>query len=324
MDAAPLRRLVALALLLAALPAAAVAGGTEELRDQLLAELAARRLALGLDQLAALPALQAAAQAHAEELAAAGTLRFTSPAGLSVEQRVSDAGVRAGLVAAKVYRASALYDGAQLAASWWNEVGPSRNSVLHSGVTAVGLGIAEGDGERFFSFLLTRPASALAAVESSDDLLPLRQLFLVALNDQRDERRLPALRLDPVCERAAQRHAEDLLAALRAGKAPPAASRLADLVHEQRRLGAGDPVSGGSTLMQRSTTSASLRSSLRGAIGQAVVVDATDPEQALETALRGNAGALVDPGFLRLGVGIALDPGGPAPHAVWVACLARR
>jgi hypothetical protein len=42
------------------------------------------------------------------------------------------------------------------------------------------------------------------------------------------------------------------------------------------------------------------------------------------TALEEAGSDLVAPGFVAIGVGVAIDPAGPAPRSVWVACLTRR
>lgn len=328
-----MRRHVLPATLLAALllagPAALAAeapppSGGEDLRTALLAQLGLRRFEQGLTPLTEVPALTAAAQAHAEELAAGGVLRFTSASGESVEERVEGAGYRAGVVAAKLYRAPARRDAAQLAAEWWSTPSPSRNSVFHSVVTDVGLGIAERDGERFFSFVLTRPRSELADVETSSDLIPLRSAFAEAVNEARKQHHLPPLRQLAVCERAAQVHAEDLLAAMRAGEPTDGITALPLLVQQEQRTGAGESISGGTTIMQRRTTMHNTTRVRGGAVGQAVVVDALAAAQAVATALAAGPSDLTASGYMTLGVGIALDPGGPPPHAVWVACLTRR
>jgi uncharacterized protein YkwD len=293
------------------------------LRQRLVELLGEQRARLGLPPLTEVPAVRAAAQAHAEEMAAAGTLRFTSPAGTSLEERVAAAGHQAGLVAAKLYRAADDQDAERLAARWWESASASRNSVFHSRVSELGLGIAPRGGELYFTFLLTAPLTEVGVVQTESDLAPLREGFLAAANTAREARRLPPLRQQRVCEQAAQRHAEDLLSALRAGRDADAVTALQVLVQEDRRHAASEAVVG--PILQRRGGSVASTAQARGVgVGSVVVVDAQSAAQAVRTALGDAGSALADPGYRTLGVGIALDPGGSRPHAVWVACLTRR
>jgi uncharacterized protein YkwD len=305
--------------------AAAAADELGDERQHLLRELVARRAAMGLPALDSPPELQAAAQAHAEAMAAGGWFGFTSPDGQSVEKRVMDAGHAATLVAAKIFRAPTADEPAALASRWWGEGGdPGRNSLFHSQVSAAGLGIARRGDELFYAFVLTRPAVPPATADA-DELAQHRTAFLAALNAARAERGMAALRHDAALERAAQEHAKDLLAALRAGQPTSTVETLVHRVAEERRLVGTPQLTGGSTIWQQRSGSMRTSSGLRGAaVGQAVVVDARDVDEAIATLLaQETASDLMQPGYLLGGVGVVVDEAGPEPNAVWVACMTR-
>jgi hypothetical protein len=107
---------------------------------------------------------------------------------------------------------------------------------------------------------------------------------------------------------------------LRAGAPTSTVTPLAVLVQEERRVGGG-AISGGSTRMQRGTIDRA--SSITRSVGQSVVYDAVTAEEAVATALAEEGSDLTAPGFLTIGVGVAIDLAGPPPRSVWVACLTR-
>ena len=169
---------------------------------------------------------------------------------------------------------------------------------------------------------------ATALPVSIADLAALRADFLAAANARRAEHGLPALRTDAKLERAAQDHAAALLAALRAGKP---ASTVADLSSRLVAAPAGNPAimavdranAGGSPSFRDRTPGRQGDKMASGAIGQAIVVDALNAAQAIEAASKGRTD-LLESGYLRLGVGAAVDMSGAGPHVVWVAVLTRR
>jgi len=169
---------------------------------------------------------------------------------------------------------------------------------------------------------------ATALPVSIADVAALRADFLAAANARRAEHGLPALRTDARLERAAQDHAAALLAALRAGKP---ASTVADLSSRLVAAPAGNPAimavdrsnAGGSPNWHAQTPGREGDKMASGAIGQAIVVDALTAAQAIDFASRGRTD-LLESGYLRLGVGAAVDMSGGEPHVVWVAVLTRR
>jgi hypothetical protein len=98
---------------------------------------------------------------------------------------------------------------------------------------------------------------------------------------------------------------------------------LALRVQDERRAG-GAPLAGGRNMWQQR---GSMRGSTRlraGAVGRTLVVDARDGAEAVATAAKSSAEPdLLDPGYLVVGVGVAIERDGGPPNAVWVACLTR-
>lgn len=178
------------------------------------------------------------------------------------------------------------------------------------------------------TYKATTTVQAASLPVSIADLAALRAEFLAAANARRAEHGLPGLREDPTLERAAQEHAAALLAALRAGKPP---STVADLGSRLVAAPAGNPAimavdranAGGSPSFRDSTPGRQGDKMASGAFGQAIVVDALSAAQAIDFASRGRTD-LLESGYLRLGVGAAVDMSGGAPHVVWVAVLIRR
>ncbi|HEV8240075.1 MAG TPA: hypothetical protein VGS57_11960 [Thermoanaerobaculia bacterium] len=156
----------------------------------------------------------------------------------------------------------------------------------------------------------------------------LRAQFLAAANARRAEHHLPALRADAKLDRAAQEHALALLAALRAGKP---ASTVADLGSRLVAAPAGNPAimavdranAGGSPSYHDQTPGRQGDKMASGAIGQAIVVDALSAAQAIDVATKGRT-ELFESGYMKLGIGAAVDMSGDGPHVVWVAVLTRR
>jgi uncharacterized protein YkwD len=297
-------------------------------REELFAALARRRADLGLAALVREERLDRAAQAHADEMAAQGWFGFSSPAGTSVERRVEDSGYAAKVVAAKVYRVPLAAEPAALVESWWTDAGGSRQSVFHSAVEAVGIGTAASGGERFFAFVLASGAAALPR-SLGLDTGERRAAFLAAANGARAARHLPALIADARLDRAAQQHAEALLAALRAGKSPDSVPTLADRLNTgavaNPALMAVDKPNAGGTADYHDKTPGREGDKLGGrAIGNTILVDALSAPAAVDAAAELANADVLAAGYRRLGVGVAVDMSGAAPHVVWVACLTRR
>ncbi len=306
-------------------PAAAAADAVAW-RGNLLAAVGAHRAALGLEPVTEVDPLDRAAQQHAEEMAAEGWFGFTSPSGVSVEARVEAAGFSATLVAAKVYRAPLADAPAALVDRWWKDDGSSRQSVFHGEVRAVGVGIATSASERFFVFVLataapTGPPPSLGATAQQR-----RAAFLAAANATRAARQLSPLREDAELDRAAQSYADEVLAALRAGRPPSSVANLSARITDERA--ASPPIlaagSTGGTVWYGARTPAKGGTKLRaGSIGETLVVDALSAALAVEVGAANGAPDLLAPGYTRLGVGMAFIGDGPPPHVVWVACLMR-
>jgi uncharacterized protein YkwD len=334
----PLRTLVATVALAAAPagppaaaagpPAAPPAAADARAIGELVAALNRERASLGLGPLRPDPALAAAAQAHADDMAARGYFAVAAPEGTTIDDRVAGAGYPAALVAAKLVGSPPLVAPAEIAAGWRAQPEAGRDSVFHPEVAEVGAGLASGDGRLLWAIVLARrddSAERLAAREAAlGDLAATRAAFLAAVNDARRAAGLARLRADATLDRAAQTHAEALLAARRSGLGETNVAPLAQRVQEERAGRAGSPgVVGGSHQWRSRSTGTRTGSRLRE-VGESVVVDAADAASAVATALAGEASSdLREASYARLGVGVAFARDGDEWRAVWVACLTR-
>jgi uncharacterized protein YkwD len=317
----------AIALALVSTAALASAPGDERAIAELLAALNRERAGQGLAPLRADAALAAAAQAHADDMAARGYFEVESPDGTTIDQRVRAAGYAADVLAAKLVRSEPLATPASLAAGWGARPEESRTSVFHPEVDEVGVGLASGAGGFLWTIVLARrhdPAGLLAArAEALGDLAAVRAAYLAAVNDARRAGGLPALRADAALDRAAQAHAEALLAARGAGRDEHAVAPLGERVQMERRGAGPGGVAGGSVIWGRRNAGSRTESNLRD-VGESVVVDAADVATAVATALTAaDPSDLRDARFSRLGVGLAFERDGESWRAVWVACLTR-
>ncbi|WP_417249994.1 CAP domain-containing protein [Celeribacter sp.] len=107
----------------------------------ILAEINAERAAKGLGALQTNPRLSAAAQAHAEDMAARGYFSHVSKDGSTPKIRAERAGYRACLIAENISRG---YPSAQQAVAGWMASKGHRENILRRGVSQIGIGIGAG------------------------------------------------------------------------------------------------------------------------------------------------------------------------------------
>ena len=119
----------------------AAAPGIAQIRSGLLVKINAFRAGKGLGALSLSPALNAAAQAHAQDMAARATLTHTGADGSDVGDRAGRAGYRFHEIAENVAQGQASVDAVMI--SWEKSPGHRANMLL-PGVTDLGVGYAEG------------------------------------------------------------------------------------------------------------------------------------------------------------------------------------
>ncbi|HVG10833.1 MAG TPA: hypothetical protein VNM67_24235, partial [Thermoanaerobaculia bacterium] len=113
--------------------------------------------------------------------------------------------------------------------------------------------------------------------------------------------KLHPLNRHPALDRAAQAHAEAVLGVIRSGRPLVAAGPIAAKVKRQKYR-------------------------MAGIVGERIVTDALNPEQALAELLdegRGKSSTLLGEGFTEMGIGLAYERLPEGFRIVWVQCLAR-
>jgi uncharacterized protein YkwD len=221
--ASPLRpRARALApLLLAALPALVLAAAARPaaagpdsgaLRHDLLRLLNERRAAAGAPPLRLSPALDRAAQQHAEAVAAAGTLRGEGRREDAMEERLKQVGYDAHQWTENLV--SGPDSAAQLVSAWSGDDGDGTfRRLLDPAYADLGIGLARLDGAPLYSILFAVPQAEAFARETAGlrDLERVRAELLTRINAERRRSGRQPLTLNSRLDAAAQRHAEDML-----------------------------------------------------------------------------------------------------------------
>ena len=262
---------------------------------------------LGLLPLVLDPALDRAAQAHVDDMAARGYAGFSSPEGRTTEDWAHQAGYKFQMITAKLAFTA---DPPEAIARGWKPES-SRNSLFHPDVRDLGIGIGQVRGTPMYSFLLARSeASYLERYVAElyerqtlalQDVEALREEVLQRVNEARTGAEMHPLSRHPALDRAAQAHAEALLAVIRSGRSPSAAGPIIAKVKRQKYQ-------------------------MAGFVGERIVTDALNPEQVLAELLDaegGKSSTLLGGGFTEMGIGLAFERTSEGFQTVWVQCLAR-
>jgi uncharacterized protein YkwD len=313
-------RLATTLLLSALLLCGAPASGAdpEELRQTFLQLINAERERLGLQSLVLAPGLIRAAQAHADDMAARGYAGFSSPEGRTTEDWAHQAGYKFQMITAKLAFTA---DPPEAIARGWKP-DSSRQSLFHPDVRDLGIGIGAVRGTPVYSFLLARSEESyleryMAELYERQTLAlqnvePLREEILQRVNEIRLRAELHPLTRHPALDRAAQVHAEAVLGAIRAGRPLTTAGPISAKVKRQKYQ-------------------------MAGLVGERIVTDALNPEQALAQLLdeggedeggedeggEGERSALLGMGFTEMGIGLAFERTREGFSIVWVQCTAR-
>lgn len=247
-------------------------------------------------------------------MSARQTVGFTNAEGRQVEDWTREAGYVYQLVTEKL--ATTPDPPEAMAADWARWPDSNRKSLLNPDVRDLGIGIGEVKGTPVYTFVLARSEKSYLERYIAElyerqelalqDLETLREDLLGRINEVRTESKLRPLTRHPALERAAQEHAEGILAALRSGSDQPlkAAGSLAAKVKAQGYRSAG----------------------YLGTIGERVVFDALTPDQTLSALLgedQGRRSTLLGRGFTQMGIGVAFERTAEGFRVVWVQCLAR-
>lgn len=282
-----------LAPLLFALAALAPAVAQGDVRQELLRRINAERSRAGSPPLHLDDALARAAQQHADEIARSGN--FRSGSSEDMRRRLQKAGYQAHEWTENITQSSADPDGLL---RYWKGRNPSTfRDLMDPRYRDIGFGVSRLDGTPVYSFLFAVPQADYFARETSGlrDRGSVREEMLARVNAARRKAGLKALRLNSELDKAAQRHAEDMLA-----------------------RGYFDHKSPSGTTVRERSRAAGYN---WGAIGENIAFGQTSVGEVIETWMGspGHRKNILGPHFSELGIGLALGKGRDGKYQVlWV------
>jgi uncharacterized protein YkwD len=277
-------------LFLLAVPAVSQTGGA---RQDLLRLINAERSRAGAPALRLNDSLTRAAQEHAEEISRRGNLNSGSAD--DMHRRLVKAGYQAHEWTENLVSSGAGLDGVL---RYWKTRNPSSfRSLMDPEYRDLGIGISQLDAVPLYSFLFAVPQEDHFGRETADlrDRERIRSEMLASVNAARKQARLRPLKSSSLLDKAAQRHAEDMLArGFFAHRSPS-----------------------GTTVRERATAAGYNWSS----IGENIAYGQTSVDEVMQTWLEspGHRKNILTPAFAELGVGLALGLGPDGKYQVyWV------
>jgi uncharacterized protein YkwD len=277
-------------LLLLAVPAVAQPGAA---RQELLRLINAERSRAGASALRLNDALGRAAQEHAEEISRRGNLNSGSAD--DMHRRMVQAGYQAHEWTENLTSSSA---GLDEVLRYWKTRNPSSfRSLMDPEYRDLGIGISRLGGTPLYSFLFAVPQADYFERETADlrERERVRKEMLASVNAARKKAGLRPVTPNALLDKAAQRHAEDMLARGYFAHQSPS----------------------GTTVRERARAAGYEWHS----IGENIAFGQTSVDEVMETWLNspGHRKNILTPGFAELGVGIAMGLGPDGKYQVyWV------
>jgi|SRR5580693_3654397 uncharacterized protein YkwD len=184
----------------------------EAARAELLRRLNEERRAAGAPPLVLQPQLTAAAQEHAEELSRRGDISNRRGASEEMDERLHRLGYRAAEWGEGVYATTE--DIGAVVSGLRERDGDTWRRLMDPGYRDVGIGVSELRDMALYTVLVALPEAELFARRTAGlrDLSRVRAEMLEAVAEVRRKAGLQPLTPDPRLDRAAQGHAEDMLA----------------------------------------------------------------------------------------------------------------
>jgi uncharacterized protein YkwD len=182
-------------------------------RDQLILRINEERTRAGAPPLAPSAALEKAAQARAETIAARGALP-TEKDMIQLFNQLQRQIAKEGYLAQGWTESITISAGSAAdVIAYWKQDATYKDAMRHD-IQDVGVGVSSFAGIPLYTFLFAWPKSELYARQTAPlkDLQTVREAMLAAINDQRKAAGQPPLTLDARLNEAAQKHAEDMLA----------------------------------------------------------------------------------------------------------------
>lgn len=262
-------------------------------REELLRLINLQRTQAGSPPLRLEDNLTRAAQGHAEEVARRGTLDGGSSA--DVNRHLKRAGYEAHEWTENMTSSNAGY--AELLRSWKQRNPANFRSLMRPEYRDIGIGVSRLDGMPLYSFLFAVPQADFFQCETADlkDVARVRQEMIARVNAARKRAGLDPVRGNARLDRAAQKHAEDMLAR-------------GFFAHESPS---------GTTVRERSTAAGYVWNT----VGENIAFGQTSVSEVVETWLDspGHRKNILNRDFTELGVGLALGRGKDGKHQVyWV------
>lgn len=189
----------------------AAAGSAADIRQDLLTLMNQERGQAGAPVLRYSEPLERAAQEQAVEIALHGTLDLPANSDNLMQQRLDRAGYAAHAWSETISTTSAAAEGM---IRDWKGRDASFRRLLDPAYADVGIGVSQMNGMPLYTILFAEPAAEHFANQTADlrDLARVRAAMLARVNEIRRRQGLSPLRPNPALDRAAQKHAEDMLA----------------------------------------------------------------------------------------------------------------
>jgi uncharacterized protein YkwD len=195
----------------AALPVHAQ-GDPETLRREILRRINEERAKVGSPLLRLLDPLNAAAQQQAEEISRRGTLRLAKGSEDSLGDHLKKLGYAAHAWTESITAGTG--DLATVLRTWKSQDSGTYKSLMDNDFRDLGIGLSKLRGTPLYVFLFAVPEAEFftRATAPLRDPARVRTALLDQVNAARRKGGAPPLRANPLLDKAAQKHAEDMLA----------------------------------------------------------------------------------------------------------------
>jgi len=203
---------ILLSILLAAASVPALAQDVDGVRQELLRRINEERAKSGTPLLRLLDALNTAAQQHAEELGKSGTLRMGRGSEDAMGEHLKKLGYDA-----HAWTESVTATGGGLASvlqTWRSQDSGTYKSLMDDDFRDLGIGVSRMKGTPLYTFLFAVPQAEYFFKTTAPlrDVDRVRAAVLAEVNARRRKAEASPLRADSALDKAAQKHAEDMLA----------------------------------------------------------------------------------------------------------------
>jgi len=203
--------LLAAALLASLLPAAGRVEA-QDARGELLRRINAERQRAGAPALRLIKPLNDTAQQHAQEIARSGSLRLQRGSEDQLDRQLRKAGYNPHRWTESVTASTG--DLEEILREWRRRDTATWGSLMDPEVRDLGIGLSRLRGTPLYTFLFAVPEAEHFARSTGGlrDPEQVRRQMLAQVNELRRKAGAPPLELDPVLQKAAQAHAQDMLA----------------------------------------------------------------------------------------------------------------